>query len=162
MVTKFEWQLNEEKWYNATSIIQQVYASKDCCSKQAANAPGGSSLAASNQVTLGYNLARAKEAAGNLAQASKEYQDILAEFPEYLDCYFRLAWISRNKGNHADALRWAEKALEVKEKDPNALALIGTSLVLADLEPDASLNELQMPHPPGFNGSGCSFYMTHC
>ncbi len=46
-------------------------------------------LAASNQVTLGYNLARAKEANGNLTQAVKEYQAILAEFPEYLDCYFR-------------------------------------------------------------------------
>ncbi len=62
-----------------------------------------------------------------MAQASKEYRDILAEFPEYLDCYFRLAWIARNKGDHAEALRWAEKALEVKDKDPNALALIGAA-----------------------------------
>ena len=93
--------------------------------KQAANAPGGSGLAASNQLTLGYNLARAKEAMGSLMQAAKEYQEILAEFPEYLDCYFRLAWISRTRGNHADALHWAEKALEVKDKDPDALALIG-------------------------------------
>jgi len=46
-------------------------------------------LAASNQVTLGFNLARAKEATGNLTQAVKEYEAILAEFPEYLDCYFR-------------------------------------------------------------------------
>ena len=56
---------------------------------QAANAPGGMGLAASNQVTLGFNLARAKEATGNLTQAVKEYEAILAEFPEYLDCYFR-------------------------------------------------------------------------
>ena len=84
-------------------------------------------MAASNQLTLGYNLARAKEANGEISQAANEYKEILAEFPEYLDCYFRLAWIARSKGNHPEALRWAEKALEVKEKDPNALALIGPS-----------------------------------
>lgn len=102
-------------------------------SSQAANAPGGSGLAASNQLTLGYNLARAKEANGDLTQAAKEYQDILAEFPEYLDCYFRLAWIARSRGNHPEALRWAEKALEVKEKDSNALALIGAFSGRTDL-----------------------------
>ena len=113
-------------------VLRQRTLQPDCLlHKQAANAPGGAGLAASNQLTLGYNLARAKEAAGNYTQASKEYQDILAEFPEYLDYYFRLAWISRNKGNHADALRWAEKALEKKAKDPNALALIGRALLLS-------------------------------
>ena len=117
-----------------------------CLSKQAANGPGSSGLAASNQLTLGYNLARAKEAAGNMAQASKEYQDILAEFPEYLDCYFRLAWISRNKGNHAEALRWAEKALDVKEKDLNALALIGAALVPVDFYLKLVQDQIEMPY----------------
>lgn len=37
----------------------------------------------------------------------------------------RLAWIARGRGHHPEALRWAEKALSVKDKDPNALALIG-------------------------------------
>lgn len=97
------------------------------CVLQAAKQPGTSGLAASNQLTLGFNLARAKEACGNSAEAAKEYKEILAEFPEYLDCYFRLAWIARCKGNHAEALEWADKALEIKPKNTNALALIGAT-----------------------------------
>ena len=64
-----------------------------------------------------------------LGEAERDYSDILKEFPQYTDCYLRLASIAYRRGKLSDALRWAEKAQEAKPKDSNALALIGAPLI---------------------------------
>jgi hypothetical protein len=51
------------------------------------------------QVTLGYNLARVKEACGNLKDAEAEYRALLKQFPQYGDCCLRLACIAKTRGD---------------------------------------------------------------
>lgn len=100
---------------------------------QAAKIPGSAGLAPANQITLGFNLARIKEENGRLTEAGKEYKEILENFPNYLDCYFRLAMIARAQGDYNKAFEWAHKALDLKQgvqgKDANALALTGEFLL---------------------------------
>ena len=96
---------------------------------KASKRPGAPELAPACQITLGYNLARIKEATGRLTEASREYRAILESFPDYMDCYFRLAMIARAEGNQQEALEWVHKALDAKQasggKDANALAFTG-------------------------------------
>ena len=42
-------------------------------------------------------------------------QDIVAEFPDYLDAYLRLACIERKQGNLKKAIEWAEKGVDRAE-----------------------------------------------
>lgn len=51
------------------------------------------------QVTLGYNLARVKEACGDLKAAEAEYRELLHQFPQYGDCCLRLACIAKARGD---------------------------------------------------------------
>ena len=51
------------------------------------------------QVTLGYNSARVKEAAGQLAAAEAEYRALLEQFPQYGDCLLRLSHMARARGD---------------------------------------------------------------
>ena len=51
------------------------------------------------QVTLGYNLARVREACGDLKGAEAEYRELLAQFPQYGDCCLRLACIAKARGD---------------------------------------------------------------
>jgi RNA polymerase-associated protein CTR9 len=50
-------------------------------------------------VSLGYNLARVKEACGSLKAAEAEYRELLKQFPQYGDCCMRLACIARARGD---------------------------------------------------------------
>ena len=52
-----------------------------------------------SQVSLGYNLARVKEACGSLKAAEAEYRELLKQFPQYGDCCMRLACIARARGD---------------------------------------------------------------
>jgi tetratricopeptide (TPR) repeat protein len=87
---------------------------------------GSGALAPGSLVTLGYNRARAREAAGGLRAAAEEYKRILEAFPTYTDCYVRLACIASARGASAEALDWANKALAVQPDNPDVLALLGT------------------------------------
>ena len=50
-------------------------------------------------MSLGYNLARVKEACGSLKAAEAEYRELLKQFPQYGDCCLRLACIARARGD---------------------------------------------------------------
>ena len=51
-------------------------------------------------------------------------QAILSEHESYIDCYLRLACISRRMGATSEAHRWAVKALELQGGHADALALM--------------------------------------
>jgi RNA polymerase-associated protein CTR9 len=72
---------------------------------------------------LGYNLARVKEACGDLKSAEAEYKELLRQFPQYGDCCLRLACIAKARGDTKEALRWAEQATEIRAYAADALAL---------------------------------------
>lgn len=59
--------------------------------------------------TLSYNIARLHEAQGELCEATAEYKAILAQSPQYVDCYLRLSCIARRMGSSNDAIEWANK-----------------------------------------------------
>ena len=42
-------------------------------------------------------------------------QDMVEEFPDYLDGYVRLACIERKRGNFKKAIQWAEKGIDKAE-----------------------------------------------
>ncbi|EFN52318.1 hypothetical protein CHLNCDRAFT_139104 [Chlorella variabilis] len=66
---------------------------------QSAARPGSTGVNALVQVTLGYNLARVKEACGSLKAAEVEYKELLKQFPQYGDCCLRLACIAKARGD---------------------------------------------------------------
>lgn len=75
------------------------------------------------QVTLGYNLARVKEACGDLQAAEREYRELLAQFPRYGDCCLRLACIAKARGDTKDVLAWTEAGAAIPAYRGDALAL---------------------------------------
>ena len=77
-------------------------------------------------MTLGYNLARLKEASGLLHAAAAEYKSMLAQFPDYLACHQRLAAIAQKRGNYMEAERWLQDALKLAPDDPDCLSSLGT------------------------------------
>ncbi|KAL4854380.1 RNA polymerase-associated protein CTR9 [Chlorella vulgaris] len=91
---------------------------------QAAGGLGLEGVSSLAQITLGYNMARVKESCGNLKAAEAEYKDLLKQFPQYGDCYLRLACISKARGNTKVALQWAEQAVNNPAFQSDALALI--------------------------------------
>lgn len=112
---------------------------------------GLGNLHPASQVTLGYNMARIREASGDLNIAEKEYQELLKEFPKYVDCLLRLACIAKKKGKISDAEQWARRAAEVSSNSADALALLaGIHLERRDLASAKKLlEELQGALPPG-------------
>lgn len=95
------------------------------CLMQSAQSPSESSLPEGSQVTLGYNLARVREAAGQLHAAAVEYRSILAQFPGYLGCSQRLSAIACKRGDFAAAERQLRDALKTCPNDPDTLACMG-------------------------------------
>jgi RNA polymerase-associated protein CTR9 len=51
-------------------------------------------------------------------------QAILSRHDAYIDCYLRLACISRRMGSSSEAISWATKALELQGGHADALALM--------------------------------------
>lgn len=98
-------------------------------------AGGLSELGPQAQVTLGYNSARVREAGGDLNTAESEYKALLAQFPDYSDCYLRLACIYQAKGDIKTAEEWAQRAAEVSGRSADALALLANlHLARGDIE----------------------------
>lgn len=66
-------------------------------------------------------------------------QDIVADYPDYLDAYLRLACIERKQGNLKKAIDWAEKGIDRAEASnkgsashTDLLAMAGDSLRICD------------------------------
>jgi len=89
-----------------------------------ASTGGLNDLGPQAQVTLVYNGARIREAAGDLQGAEAEYKALLAQFPQYADCHLRLACIYKAQGNIAEAEAWAQKATEASGRSADSLALL--------------------------------------
>lgn len=92
---------------------------------QTVQAAGGAALPEGSQVTLGYNLARVREASGQLQEAAREYQSILDQFPGYLACQQRLAALAQKRGNYAEAERRLNEVLQAQPDDADTLAALG-------------------------------------
>ncbi|KAL4539716.1 hypothetical protein Ndes2437B_g01927 [Nannochloris sp. 'desiccata'] len=112
-------------------------AASQLLAESISSAVGGglSELGPQAQVTLGYNSARVREAGGDLNTAESEYKALLAQFPDYSDCYLRLACIYQAKGDIKTAEEWAQRAAEVSGRSADALALLANlHLARGDIE----------------------------
>jgi RNA polymerase-associated protein CTR9 len=89
----------------------------------AAAGSGDTDIGPYSQVTMGFNLARAREATGDLKAAEADYKGLLDQFPEYTDCHLRLACMARARGDDAGALQWARKTAEAGGHPSDALAV---------------------------------------
>jgi len=122
-------------------------AASELLAESISSAVGGglSELGPQAQVTLGYNSARVREAGGDLNTAESEYKALLAQFPDYSDCYLRLACIYQAKGDIKTAEEWAQRAAEVSGRSADALALLANlHLARGDIEAaKRNLEELQ-------------------
>ncbi|GIL51578.1 hypothetical protein Vafri_7539 [Volvox africanus] len=103
----------------AVSLLQRAI---DAMSRGADGCGGVSSRM--HLATLTFNRARLLEASGEFKAATRLYKDVLSEHNTYIDCYLRLACIARAKGNHKEALRYAQSALDVEGGHADALALM--------------------------------------
>eukprot|EP00198_Chlamydomonas_reinhardtii_P002531 XP_001691867.1 Paf1 complex component [Chlamydomonas reinhardtii] len=65
-----------------------------------------------------------RAAGGEYKAAAALYKEVLSEHPTYIDCYLRLACIARAKGNHKEALEFAQSALDKEGGHADALALM--------------------------------------
>lgn len=58
--------------------------------------------------------------------ASKAYQDLIEQFPGYIDCYLRLSALARAAGDMDKAKEWADAATQQAGGDVDAQALLAT------------------------------------
>eukprot|EP00887_Chlorella_sp_A99_P005280 scaffold1.g5280.t1 len=79
---------------------------------------------AARAVTLGYNMARCREAAGEVAAAEAEYRALLQQFPQYGDCLLRLASIARRRGDFERAAELARQAAESGPSSHDGMAFL--------------------------------------
>ena len=77
-------------------------------------------------VTVTYNLARLLEERDRASEAEEKYKALLAEHPNYIDAFLRLASIERGRGKPKAAIGWLKKALDVSPADPDLWCLLGT------------------------------------
>ena len=101
-------------------------ASAQLVAEAIASAMGGglSELGPQAQVTLGYNAARVREANGDLKAAESEYTALLEQFPQYCDCYLRMATIATARGDIKEAENWAQRAADASGRSADTLALL--------------------------------------
>ena len=65
--------------------------------------------------------------AGDIKAASKAYQDLVQQFPGYIDCYLRLSALARAAGDMDKAREWADAATQQAGGDViDAEALLAT------------------------------------
>eukprot|EP00039_Didymoeca_costata_P007021 m.95569 g.95569 ORF g.95569 m.95569 type:complete len:1076 (-) comp13500_c0_seq2:165-3392(-) len=91
-------------------------------------------------VTVRYNLARLLEETNGVIQAelfgaAKEdngtwtaknvYEDILSDYPEYIDCHMRLSCMDRDNGRFNQAKEHLKSAMIYKKDDPRINTLLG-------------------------------------
>jgi len=117
--------------YNNAAVLQMqagnaAMALRLMENAMASVAAGGlGDLGALSQVTLGFNMARVKEASGELGTAEKEYKALVEQFPDYTDCLLRLSCIAHKRGDVEMAEEWARKAAQASDmKNMDAMALL--------------------------------------
>jgi tetratricopeptide (TPR) repeat protein len=64
--------------------------------------------------------------AGDLKAASKAYQELVQQFPGYIDCYLRLSALARAAGDMDKAKEWADAATQQAGGDVDAQSLLAT------------------------------------
>lgn len=70
--------------------------------------------------TLRYNLSRSIEKFGCMNEAETIYQEILKDFPDYIDCYLRLGDIMKHRGDFRGASEWFNMALKIDPENSEA------------------------------------------
>ncbi|XP_076890630.1 protein CTR9 homolog [Bidens hawaiensis] len=78
-----------------------------------------------DKVTTLSNLARLFEQLHKTETASLLYRLILFKFPEYVDAYLRLAAIAKSRNNVSLSIELIHDALQVDDKNPDALCMLG-------------------------------------
>ncbi|KAK9844132.1 hypothetical protein WJX81_005444 [Elliptochloris bilobata] len=96
---------------------------KEAIEAMKGTAAGG--LPAGAEITLVFNQARIREAAGELTAAAADYRGILAGLPGYVDARLRLAAIARARGDLGGAVVEAQAVLDERPEHPDAVALLG-------------------------------------
>lgn len=66
-------------------------------------------------VSTVYNIARLLEDQHEYEGAEQLYKKLLKEHPNYLDCYFRLGFMAKDKGNDFEASEWYKDALSIRD-----------------------------------------------
>jgi len=89
-------------------------------------ANGATSPTDVRNVTTSFNLARLWEARGETEKAEARYKAILAEHPNYVDAYLRLAACEQSKSRLLAAIEWVKFALAVEPLNPDAWCVLGT------------------------------------
>ncbi|KAK9805938.1 hypothetical protein WJX73_006894 [Symbiochloris irregularis] len=117
---------------------------------QSAQSPASEGvLPEGSQVTLGYNLARVREAAGQLHAAASDYRSILTQFPGYLACHQRLAAIACRRNDFEGAERQLREALAISPDDPDTMACLGCLQMQHEQYSEAEATFLAMIKLPG-------------
>ncbi|KII65041.1 RNA polymerase-associated protein CTR9 [Thelohanellus kitauei] len=70
--------------------------------------------------TLRYNLGRVYEKFGNIQQAETMYQEVLKDFPDYIECYLRLGDILKHRGDFRASSEWFNMALMIDPENSEA------------------------------------------
>ncbi|KAM0020890.1 putative RNA polymerase-associated protein Ctr9 [Helianthus debilis subsp. tardiflorus] len=78
-----------------------------------------------DKITTLSNLARLFEQLHKTETASLLYRLILFKFPEYVDAYLRLAAIAKSRNNVPLSIELIHDALQVDDKNPDALCMLG-------------------------------------
>ncbi|KAK9050886.1 hypothetical protein SSX86_027511 [Deinandra increscens subsp. villosa] len=78
-----------------------------------------------DKITTLSNLARLFEQLHKTETASLLYRLILFKFPEYVDAYLRLAAIAKSRNNVSLSIELIHDALQVDDKNPDALCMLG-------------------------------------
>ncbi len=104
---------------SAKSLFQVAY--DDIKSKLANNKDQGDNKDTEHYqsllVTLKFNLARSDEAAGNIQEACKQYEEILSEEPDYVSASIRLCYLDILD----DISTGEEKIKKILDEEPNDL-----------------------------------------
>lgn len=74
--------------------------------------------------TLRFNVARCREAQGDLRTAQQGYEEVLRDHPDYTDCIIRLGYIKYMCGHKADAEALFKRCLDVPGGREDALAVL--------------------------------------
>lgn len=74
--------------------------------------------------TMRYNVARCKEAQGDLRGAQQGYEQVLKDHPDYTDCTIRLGYMKYMCGHKADAEALFKQCLEVPGGREDGLAVL--------------------------------------
>lgn len=73
---------------------------------------------------MNYNIARCREAQGDLRGAEQAYDRVLAEHPDYTDCIIRLGYIKYMSGHKADAESMFKRCLDIPGGREDGLAAL--------------------------------------